>query len=370
MPARTAAVPVISRWAAISPYGVDPAAFRDGLAAARSTIRALPAELRGDSPMAEGGWVPDFDVQALLGRKGTRSFDRFTAFSVATMGLVLADAGPGLAAADPEALGIVLGTGHGSVKTQMDFTRETLVSAKPYHVDVASIPVSGLNAAAGMSAIRHTVQGPNVTVSGGALTGLLALNYAVRLLRRRHADAIIVGAVEEYSPHRAWLEHHSRANSDRQAPGPLGEGCAVLLVESSEERAVAHGRRSLAGVLASRFTAFATPDEAPEAVARAVGAALDAAGVAPPMVDLVVPADCGGTLGAAEDFGLRKALGGHAPREVRLRALIGDTSAASAAFQLTAAVLNGGAVRLALVTSVDPGGTAGATLLARPDAGS
>jgi len=369
MPVRTAAPPVISGWAAISPFGVDPAAFRDGLAAGRCTIRPLPAELRGDSPMAEGGWVPDFDVQALLGRKGTRSLDRFTALSVATIGMVLAGSGPGLLDGDAETLGIVVGTDHGSVRTQMEFTRDTLVSAKPYLVDVASIPVSGLNAAAGMSAIRHHVRGPNVTVSGGALSGLLSLNYAVRLMRRRHADAVVAGAVEEYSPHRAWLEHHSRANSDRQVPGPLGEGCAMLLVESSTERALAHGRTPLAEVLASRFTAFATADEATEAVTRVATAALDAAGVAAPSVDLVVPADCGGPLGAAEDSGLRKALGGHCPREVRLRTLIGDTSAAAAAFQLTAAIVDGGMARLALVTSVDAHGTAGATLLARPGAG-
>jgi 3-oxoacyl-[acyl-carrier-protein] synthase II len=177
---------------------------------------------------------------------------------------------------------------------------------------------------------------------------------------------MLMGVVEEYSAQRAWLEHHSRAEGDRQADGPLGEGGAVLLLESAE-RAARHGRPVLARPLAARFTAFPTPSGAGAALGRAITEALKAADAEPEQVTLVVPGDVGGPLGAQEDAALETALGGHRPRELRLRSLIGDGSSAAGAFQFAAAIAARPPAGLTLLTSLDPDGTAGAALLAGPD---
>ncbi|MCJ0871750.1 beta-ketoacyl synthase N-terminal-like domain-containing protein [Streptomyces sp. AP-93] len=354
---------VVSGWATASPYGLGAAAFTEGVRAGREAVAPLDEQVRGNGPYDRAGIVPGFDIKTVLGRKGTRSMDRATGLAVATAGMLLETAGPGLADDRPEAVGMVLGTGHGSVQSIMDFTRDSLTGDKPFHVDPALFPNTVMNRAAGQSAIWHTLKGPNTTISGGALTGLLALNYAARLLKQGHAEAVLVGAVEEFSVARSWLEYHARSGAGRQPAGPLGEGCALFLLEPAA-RAAANGRPALATVLGSRFIAFPEPEGAQRAVARAVTEVLKEAGVEIADVTLVVPSDAGGPLGAREEAALTEVLGPLEPHRLRLRRLLGDATAASAAFQLASALAVGeGDGGLALVTSVDPDGTAGCSLL-------
>ncbi|GAA3892864.1 beta-ketoacyl synthase N-terminal-like domain-containing protein [Streptomyces lacrimifluminis] len=350
---------VVSGWSAASPYGLGAEAFTEGVRGDRPAVRAHDAA-SDLGPYERAGRIPDFDVRSVLGRKGTRSMDRATALAVATAGLLLEEAGPGLAQDHPEAVGMVLGTGHGSVQSIMDFTRDSLTGEKPFHVDPALFPNTVMNRAAGQSAIWHRLRGPNTTVAGGAVTGLLALSYAARLLRQRHCEAVLCGAVEEFSTERAWLEYRARTGG-RQPAGPLGEGCALLLLEPLS-RARAHGRTALAALAGTRFIAFSDPERAGEAVARAVTEALKEADIRPEEVGLLVPSDSGGPLGAREDAALAGIFGEHRPPRLRLRRLTGDCGAASASFQLAAA-LTAEADKPVLVTSVDLDGQTGAAVL-------
>ncbi|MFF6995698.1 beta-ketoacyl synthase N-terminal-like domain-containing protein [Streptomyces sp. NPDC008313] len=353
---------VISGWSAASPYGLGAEAFAAGVRGDADGIRAADgsADL---GPYERAGRIPDFDARAVLGRKGTRAMDRATALAVATAGMLLEAAGPSPARDNPEAVGMVLGTGHGSVQSIMDFTRDSLTGEKPYHVDPALFPNTVMNRAAGQSAIWHTLRGPNTTVAGGAATGLLALSYAARLLRQGHCEAVLCGAVEEFSAERAWLEYRARTGGPHHQPaGPLGEGCALFLLETASA-ALTHGRAPLASLLASRFIAFTDQERAGDALARAASEALKDADVRPEDVGLLVPSDSGGPLGAREDAALAGLFGEHRPPRLRLRRLIGDAGAASASFQLAAAVAAGEDGTPVLVTSVDPDGQTGAVVL-------
>ncbi|MGW7367831.1 beta-ketoacyl synthase N-terminal-like domain-containing protein [Streptomyces sp. NPDC054841] len=358
---------VVSGWSAASPYGLGADAFAAGVRENRDAVAPAPAAAENRAvdlgPYERAGLLPDFDIREVLGRKGTRAMDRATAIAVATVGMLLSEAGPGLASDIPESIGMVLGTGHGSVQSIMDFTRDSLTGEKPFHVDPAHFPNTVMNRAAGQSAIWHTLRGPNTTVAGGALTGLLTLNYAARLLRQGHCEAVLCGAVEEFSTERAWLEYRARTGSaHRQPAGPLGEGCALFLLEPLG-RARTHGRTAHAALLSSRFIAFHDPEDAQRAVTRAVTEALKDASVQPDEVALLVPSDTGGPLGAREDAALADVFGETSPPRLRLRRLIGDASAASASLQLAAALALPGDGRPVLVTSVDPDGQTGAVVL-------
>lgn len=100
-------------------------------------------------------------------------------------------------------------------------------------------------------------------------------------------------------------------------------------------------------------------------MARAVREALKEADVPVEDVGLLVPSDGGGVLGAREDAALAGIFGEHRPPRLRLRRLVGDLGAASASLQLAGAVAAGGAGAgsVALVTSVDADGQAGAVVL-------
>jgi 3-oxoacyl-[acyl-carrier-protein] synthase II len=345
----------------VSPYGVGREAFATGISTGRSAITVLNRDTH-PGPFDRAGLVPDFSPASHLGRKGTRAMDRATGIAVSLVGQLLRETGSHVAD-DSEQLGLVLGTGSGSVQSIMDFTRTAVTGRKPYHVDPALFPNTVINRAAGQSAIWHKIRGPNATVAGGSATGLLALSYAARLLRGGHCRRVLSGAVEEYSVQRAWLEWHSRAAGTD--PGPLAEGGALALLEHPDE---AHrvGRVPLARVLAIRFMAFQDTGQAGEVLANCIVAALHSAGVAPHMVGLLAPRCTDDGLGSQEERAIADALAGSTPRVIRCRALVGDGSAASAAFQiaaLLAARAQAGTDRgFGLVTTTDPHGMVGCAL--------
>ncbi|MYW67579.1 3-oxoacyl-ACP synthase [Streptomyces sp. SID8379] len=353
--------PVISGWAVASPYGLGRDDFVAGLIDGRRAVEPLDTAV-WPVPYEAAGLIPGFDIRAVLGRKGTRSLDRVAGIAAATVGMLLEELeqyGSSLAA-QAESTGLVLGTS-GSVQSIMDFTRDALTGDKPYLVDPARFPNTVMNFPAGQSAIRHSLKGPNVTVSGGAVTALLALQYASRLLRGGHARALLAGAVEEFSVQRARLEH--AADHGGTEPQPLGEGGAFFLLEDADTAREA-GRPVLARVLGSRFRAFRDTGRAGPALERCVADVLADAGAAPGDVELLAPGTPPGLLGKQEESALDGLTGNRLP----VRSLIGDAGAAAAAFQLAGVLAEARTDprmvdRLALVTAVDRDGTTGALLL-------
>jgi 3-oxoacyl-[acyl-carrier-protein] synthase II len=351
---------VVSAWSTVSPYGVGRTVFAGGIRAGRSGITELDRQAY-PGPYERAALVPDFVPAQRLGPKGTRSMDRVTAIAVELVRELLAETGPAVAE-DSENVGLVLGTGSGSVQSIMDFTRTSLTGQKPYRVDPALFPNTVMNRAAGQSAIWHRIKGPNATVAGGTATALLALSYATRLLRGGHCRRVLSGAVEEYSQQRAWLEWQGREQAD--AP-PLAEGGALLLLEPATEARRA-GRQPVATVLATRFMAAADPTNVRTVLADCIRAVLKTGGVAAEDVCLTAP--CGGDSAAAEEQAVADVLG--RPAVVDVRALLGDASAVSGGFQMAAVLARAEAEPLpgaALITTVDAGGTVGCALLRTED---
>lgn len=308
---------VITGWSAISPFGVGAAAFVAGLAAGRS-----------------GRLVPDFDIETVLGRKGTFGMDRASALAVHTVAGLLAE-NPVTATETA----VVLGTTSGSAQTQVEFATASLTRRKPYFVEPAMMPFGLMNSAAAQCALWHGLTGPNTTIADGPVAGLSALDHAVRLLATGRAGAVLCGGVEEASPAREWLTG--------AADGQLGEGCAVLLVEPAG--AV---RPAMAEVLGHE-SRICLDGDVPGAVARCVRRLLDGADAA----DVLAVSPSGPVDGAV----LAEICG--AARHIAPGESLGDTGAASAAFQLVALLAGADRAGLAVATSVDPDGKVVAVLL-------
>lgn len=355
---------VLSAWSVVSAFGVGSEPFGDGVLSGRSAVAELDPEAF-PGPFSSAALVPDFSAAKYLGTKGTRLMDRLTALAVTSVGGLVEQCRPELAA-DPQRAALVLGTGWAGVQSIMDTTRDSLVGDKPYHVDPAKFPNTVMNKAAGQSAIWHTIKGPNTTITGDWLTGLLALSYAIRLLRGGHCDRVLCGAVEEYSAQRAWLEWHIAGDS-KQGAEP-GEGGAFFLVESHADARRA-GRVPLARVLSTRFMAFHQPADLEPTMIRCVRAALDSAGADAADVRIVAPTLAVGPYGEAEAGALTAVLGTNSPRWIKCHPALGAPSSVSTSFQ-TASVLAAagrggfGPGDLALVTGIDRDGTLGCAVLA------
>ncbi|MEU5269125.1 beta-ketoacyl synthase N-terminal-like domain-containing protein [Streptomyces hygroscopicus] len=353
---------VISEMAVASPYGLGEDAFAEGVLAGRRAAAPLDAGA-WPAPYTEAGLIPGFDVVKALGPKGTRSMDRLTGIVVTTTGLLLERCGTAVADAAKET-GLVLGT-PGSVQSVMAFTHDALSGERPFNVNPAHFPNTVLNHPAGRSAIWHGLKGPNVSVSGGAASGLHALNYASRLLRGGHADTVMCGAAEEFSVQRARLEHvHTEG-----AGAPLGEGAAFFLLESVRS-AQRGGRTPRAELLGCRFRVFTRPELAGKALVTCVTDLLQETGTDAEEIGAVAPTGAPGFPGEQEATALEEVLG---PRgtdgraRLELHDLLGGTGAASAALQFAglltlAAHAPWGTRRLALVTAVDGEGIAACAL--------
>jgi 3-oxoacyl-[acyl-carrier-protein] synthase II len=369
---------VITAWSAVSPFGLGRAVLADGLRAGGGACAASAVPHAWGVPEDRACLVPDAALGTVLGRKGTRSMDRVTALAVAAVGGLLDDGlrddeGRHGGVATGESLGLVLGTTTGSAQSMMDFTRESLLGAKPFFVDPARFPNTVMNCAAGQCAIWHRLKGPNATVAGGRIASLHALNYARRLLRAGRATAVLCGGVEELTRARFWLEWHSRRPDESGTV--LGEGCAILLVERVNEpaRGLASGLQPLAEVLAVEFGTFAgdgaaIDDGAGAVLAACIRRAMDRPSVGAEAIWAVAPCGAPGAAGEHERAALDAVLGDHETVHIRPVEIIGDTRAAAAVFQV-AAVLAVAAEsprpvdRLALVTAVDTEGVVGCALL-------
>ncbi|ARZ68974.1 hypothetical protein SMD11_3338 [Streptomyces albireticuli] len=369
--------------------------------AAGPGLAALGAALEGRGPAvadaadrpAAPGDVPyppldvrpaaGFDPAAVLGRKGLSRLTRTDLLGVATCTEALEAAGGpgglnGLAGPDGSAVagetGVVLGSALGSASAVAEFTRDTLVQERPYLVNPSAFPSTLMNSAASRAAIRHGLTGLNATVSGGPLASLHALRYARNALVRGHARQLLVGGVEELSPHGAWAWHRAGA----LAPGTaLGEGCAVFVTRLAAGPGPAAGPAPLARLLACDIGS-AGPEAGPLGVARrladCVRGALARSGVAPEDV-AVAAVGAAGRRGwaAVEERGLRLAFGpGPEPRRLRVQPVLGETHSAGGALQLAAVLARwqqpaAAAEGAAVITSVGPDGSVGCAVVVRPE---
>lgn len=321
------AIGVITAWSAVSAFGIGANSARTGLISAAEPA-AEPCEV--DDWQVIG--VPDFNIRNELGTKGTRSLDRLTGLTVTAVRELLDELGGRDSVCPQDDIGLVLGTDTGSIKSMMDFTRDSLTGDKPYHVDPSRFPNAVMNCAAGRSAIWYSLRGPNATVSSGRVAGLAALRYGSRILRGGQADAVICGAVEEYTLNRAWLERHIRG--PQTDPVVLGEGCAVFLVESASA-AAARNRKPVAEILSTAFRVCAPTDDPVELMSACITAALRDAALSPGELAAVAGA---GDVDGVESAALAKC--GVAPETVvNVAEQIGDVGAASASFAIAATIV-------------------------------
>ncbi|MGW7409489.1 beta-ketoacyl synthase N-terminal-like domain-containing protein [Streptomyces sp. NPDC054833] len=352
--------PVITAWSAVSPFGVGRAAFTEGIKERRTTTAPLgPSYDNVPSPSA--CLVPGFDVRTALGRKGTRSMDRVTGLTVTAVGALLGESERNQRVGTGEGAAFALGTTTGSAQSMMDFTRDSLTGEQPFFVDPAQFPNTVMNCASGQSAIWYQLKGPNTTIAGGRAAGLHALNYARRLLASGHAESVLCGTAEEFSPARAWLEHHAATAESL----PLGEGSSMLLVEP----AGAGDQPVLAEVLAVEL-GVVLGEDVRAALSSCLRRALAQAAVEPSRIVAVARSCSTGGAGADEVSAVAEVLGdGTGAVDLAPHELIGDTGAAAAGFQ-TASLLayaethpSAAADGIGLITSVDRTGSVGCALL-------
>ena len=352
----------VTGWSAVSPIGTGAGEFSASVREERGGGTDVSGMFEEAMPFERAHTVPGFRAADHLGRKGTRHLDRSTALAVVATRLALDETDAAVDGEGDGRVGIVLGTTAGSVRTTSDFSRDTLVQERPYLVNPVMFPGATINCPAGRSAIWHGLRGVNATVAGGQLSGINVLRYSANLIAGGHADVLLAGAVEEFSPHTAW-SHHARIG---EYGVPVGEGSAVFAVEDAE-RVREQGRSPQAEVLSTTVGSGPAGDTA-TTLAVCVKRALRQAGVPADQVWGAATGEHGvAGLDDAEDQGLRAALG-DGPVRIRVKRLVGECGSASGPFQLAALLARHRADpelegRVSVLTSVSPEGAVGAAVV-------
>ncbi|MSP62051.1 MAG: hypothetical protein EXR72_17305 [Myxococcales bacterium] len=335
---------VITGLGVVSAAGVTRDAFFSALAEGRSGIAADPAYAASGHPLV--GRVGDFGVKQHAPPRALRRLARLSQMALVAAKQAMAQSGLPAPGYDAERVGIVLGTGLGTLRETLDFLvgchRDGPASGSPL-----LFPSSVMNAAAGQMALELGLRGVNTTVNHREQSPFAALQVAADLLVLGRADALLVGAVDELHD----MAHHGyrrlgglttrgmRPYSLGRDGAALGEGSAVMVLERAEG-AARRGARVLC-----RVAGFGAAGEDRPRVgwgrgwteqALAIRIALDDARVAPGAIDWVA----GGGNGLGVDALEARAIAEVFARPVPVSSILGQTGEfmASGALRLAAAI--------------------------------
>jgi 3-oxoacyl-[acyl-carrier-protein] synthase II len=346
---------VITGLGVVSPIGVGKVAFWSGLKQGAVGIKRISLFDTDGLPCHQAGEVTDFDAERFLGRKGLKYLDRSTQLAAAATALALEDAG---LTAPPGArvdIGLVLGTTFGSVESISGFDRQILHEG-PRSVNPMAFPRTVINSPAGHVAIRYGLIGLNATISAGSASSLHAIGYAADFIQMARADILLAGGVEELAPASfggfcaakllsgacgGCPELAAPFDANRTGPS-LGEGAAVLVVESADH-AAARGAVVFGEVLGfASMHAASNTDHDGKATTRAMRRALDAASVDPAAIGCICAGANGSRLGDAIEARSIAAVFGDRTADVpihSIKSMIGETLGASGAFQVASSIM-------------------------------
>ena len=260
-----------------------------------------------------GGNLVSFSAESYLKKKNLRPLDRTGQLVAVATQLALEDSGWTTEELGKQDVGLVLGTFFGSVHTISEFDRHALL-AGPSYASPMDFANTVINAAAGQAAIWHGLRGVNSTISAGSTSGLLALGYAVDLIRNGRGTAILAGGADEFcfesflGFERAGFLCGSDGGTgefpiafDRRRNGfALAEAGGLLMLEDADS-AVARGayvRGEIKGYGSAYDCARGRHSErAVEAIERAMRLALVDAGLIPGEIDCLSASANGSVLG-------------------------------------------------------------------------
>lgn len=266
---------VITGMGAVTPIGSGVEEYWNNLIAGACGIDKIRQFDATDLAVRIAAEVHSFDLQKYMPKKMIHETDAFTqyAYVAAAEALAMAgkkdgersgenarmsddldrSAGIGLPA-DPDQMGIVMGTAMAGVATTAA-TQEILTNAVHKNVGPRFVPRILGNIAAAQIAIAHGITGHSVTLSTACASGGDAVSAAAMLLQADEADAVLaVGAESILCPlviySLANAHTLSRMNDDPQhscrpfdahrSGFVIGEGGGALVLET-EENALARG---------------------------------------------------------------------------------------------------------------------------------
>ncbi|TAN63202.1 beta-ketoacyl-[acyl-carrier-protein] synthase II [bacterium] len=321
---------VVTGLGVVSPVGNDVNTFWKALLSGKSGIGPLTSfdATRFDSRIA--GEVKGFNPLEYMDSKEIKRVDKFVHYAVAVSKQAVRDSGLDLDREDTNRIGVLIGSGIGSLRSVEDECRSYFEKG-PEKMSPFMIPRLIVNEAAGHVSIGLGLKGPNSCVATACASGSHAVGDAFRVIKYGDADVMVAGGTESCVTALGVggfcaLKALSRRNdAPEKASRPfdklrdgfvIAEGAGVVVLEELEH-ALKRNARIYAEMVGYGMSADAfhmtAPDASGDGAKRAMLAAINDAGIKPEEVDYI---NAHGTSTALNDkietLAIRKAFGSHA----------------------------------------------------------
>ncbi len=324
---------VITGLGVISPVGNDIPTFWKALKEGKSGVGTLTSFDTANFDSRIAGEVKGFDP-ALYGIefKELKRTAKFVQYAIAATKQALAASGLDLAKEDRERIGVIIGSGIGSLYT-IEEEHKIFLSKGPSRLSPFLIPMLIVNEASGVVGIKFGLKGPNSCVATACASGSHAIGDAFRILARGDADVMVCGGTESsivptgVGGFCALKALSTRNNEPQKASRPferdrdgfiMAEGCGIVVLETLEHarRRKAHIYAEIVGYGMSCDAYHMTaPDPEGDGASRAMKMALNDAKLNPEDINYVNAHGTSTKLNdKIETIAMKRALGAHAKK--------------------------------------------------------
>ena len=251
---------VITGLGVISPVGNDIASFWQSLKEGKSGVGPITSFDAADFDSRIAAEVKNFDPTHYgISLKDIKRTAKFVQFAIAAAKQALDSSGLDLNKEDRSRLGVVIGSGIGSLHT-IEEEYKVFLSKGPSRLSPFLIPMLIVNEASGLVAIIHGLKGPNSCVATACASGSHAIGEAYRMILYGDADVMLTGGTEScivataVGGFCALKALSTRNNEPQKASRPfdrdrdgfvMAEGCGLVVLESLE-----HAQKRNANIIA------------------------------------------------------------------------------------------------------------------------
>jgi 3-oxoacyl-[acyl-carrier-protein] synthase II len=313
----------------VTSLGSDLPTFWNNILNGKSGISLIEAFDTTEYTTKIAAEIKDFDPGLYIDKKESRKMDRFVQFGVAASKLAIEDAKLVIGEnADPERVGVVVGSGIGGLGTWED--QHTILMEKgPRRISPFFIPMMIANMASGQVSMTTGAKGPNSAAVSACATGTHSIGDSYKMIQRGDADVMICGGAEAtirpigMAGFCAMRAMSTRNDEPEKASRPfdidrdgfvMGEGAGVLILESLEH-ALNRGARIYAEVIGYGMSGDAhhMTDPDPDGAARCMRKAIKDAGIEPEDIQYINAHGTSTGIGdKSETTAIKNAFGDHA----------------------------------------------------------
>ena len=294
---------VITGMGAVTPTGNNVDTFWNSCKEGKVGIDRITKFDTSDFKVKLAAEVKDFRAADHMDPKAARRMEPFAQYAVAASGEAMEDAGINMEAEDPYRVGVIIGSGIGSLET-VEATYDKVLEHKVNRVNPLTIPKMISNMAAGNVSIQFGLKGKCENVVTACATGTNCIGDAMRTIQYGEADIMLAGGTESCICHTGvagfqQLTALSTETDRMRASIPfdkdrngfvMGEGAGILVLEelSHAQKRGAHIYAELVGYGATADAYHITsPCEDGSGAAKAMESAMREAGIEPAQIDYI-----------------------------------------------------------------------------------